>query len=49
MWEAFQRSTSPDEPRFRLNSHELRSDSSTGRTSITAQLVVDGSPADHHR
>ena len=44
MWEAFQRNYLPDEPRFRLNSHELHSDSATGRTSITAQLVVDDSP-----
>jgi len=44
MWEAFQQNYLPPEPRFRLNSHELRSDSSTGRTSITAQLVVDGAP-----
>ena len=44
MWEAFQQQYLPDEPRFRLNSHELRSDSATGRTSITAQLVVDGAP-----
>ena len=44
MWEAFQQNYLPAEPRFRLNSHELRSDSATGRTSITAQLVVDGAP-----
>ena len=44
MWEAFQDEYLPSEPRFRLNSHELRSDSATGRTSITAQLVVDGAP-----
>ena len=43
MWEAFRQQYLPDEPRFRLNSHELHSDSATGRTSITAQLVVDGS------
>jgi 2-isopropylmalate synthase len=41
MWEAFQSEYLSDEPRFRLSSHELRSDSD-GRTSITAQLVVDG-------
>jgi 2-isopropylmalate synthase len=45
MWDAFQHQYLPTEPRFRLNSHELRSDSATGRTSITAQLVVDGTPA----
>ena len=44
MWEAFQQNYLPEEPRFRLNSHELHSDSATGRTTITAQLVVDGSP-----
>jgi len=44
MWEAFQHNYLAPEPRFRLNSHELRSDSETGRTSITAQLVVDGAP-----
>ncbi|HEX2785785.1 MAG TPA: 2-isopropylmalate synthase [Ilumatobacteraceae bacterium] len=44
MWDAFQEHYLPPEPRFRLNSHELRSDSATERTSITAQLVVDGSP-----
>jgi 2-isopropylmalate synthase len=45
MWDAFRHQYLPAEPRFRLNSHELHSDSSTGRTSITAQLVVDGLPA----
>ncbi|MEP7115256.1 MAG: alpha-isopropylmalate synthase regulatory domain-containing protein, partial [Ilumatobacteraceae bacterium] len=44
MWEAFQEHYLPAEPRFRLNSHELHSDSATGRTSITAQLVVDDAP-----
>ena len=44
MWEAFQQHYLAPEPRFRLNSHELHSDSATGRTSITAQLVVDGAP-----
>jgi 2-isopropylmalate synthase len=41
MWEAFQSEYVPDAPRFRLTSHELRSDSASGSTSITAQLVVD--------
>jgi len=41
MWEAFQATYLPSEPRCSLNSHELRSNSE-GRTSITAQLVVDG-------
>jgi 2-isopropylmalate synthase len=44
MWEAFQQNYLASEPHFRLNSHELRSDSTTGRTSITAQLVIHGSP-----
>jgi 2-isopropylmalate synthase len=43
MWDAFTSEYLPEEPRFRLSSHELRSDSE-GRTSITAQLVVDGQP-----
>ena len=43
MWEEFQKAYLPTEPRFRLSGHELRSDTS-GRTSITAQLLVDGSP-----
>jgi 2-isopropylmalate synthase len=44
MWDAFRSEYLVDEPRFRLSSHELRSDSASGRTSITAQLVVDGEP-----
>ena len=42
MWEAFQQHYLPAEPRFRLNSHELRSDSATGRT-------VDHCPAGRRR
>ena len=42
MWEQFQEQYLPAAPRFVLESHEVRSDSATGRTSITAQLVVDG-------
>jgi 2-isopropylmalate synthase len=42
MWDAFQEAYLPPEPRFRLTSHELRSDSTSGRTAITAQLLVDG-------
>jgi 2-isopropylmalate synthase len=42
MWDAFQSEYLTAEPRLRLDSHELRSDSSAGRTEITAQLVVDG-------
>jgi 2-isopropylmalate synthase len=43
MWDAFQQSYLPDEPRFVLRSHELV----TGReqqAQITAQVVVDGEP-----
>jgi 2-isopropylmalate synthase len=43
MWDAFRAEYLPDAPRFRLSSHELRSDSTSGRTSITAQLDIDGS------
>jgi len=43
MWDAFKSEYFPIEPRFVLESHEMRSQSSNGgRTSITAQLVVDG-------
>jgi len=42
MWDAFQDHYLPETPRFRLESHELRSDSASGRTTITAQLVADG-------
>jgi len=42
MWDAFQGEYLVAEPRFRLVGHELRSDSESGRTVITAQLVVDG-------
>jgi 2-isopropylmalate synthase len=42
MWDAFQAEYLPPAPRFVLDSHELRSDSTSGRTAITAQLVVDG-------
>ncbi|MFN8022021.1 MAG: 2-isopropylmalate synthase [Acidimicrobiales bacterium] len=42
MWDAFQGEYLPTEPRFQLLGHELRSDSSTGRTTIVAQLTVDG-------
>ena len=44
MWDAFQASYLPTEPRMRLNSHEMRSDSATGTTTITAQLVIDDTP-----
>jgi 2-isopropylmalate synthase len=42
MWDAFRSEYLVPDPRFRLSSHELRSDSTTGLTTITAQLVVDG-------
>jgi 2-isopropylmalate synthase len=41
MWDAFQTEYLPETPRMTLTSHELRS-SSDGRTTITAQLTVDG-------
>jgi 2-isopropylmalate synthase len=44
MWTAFQDEYLPEAPRFTLTSHELRSDSTTGTTSITAQLVAEGQP-----
>ncbi|MBU3718723.1 MAG: 2-isopropylmalate synthase, partial [Actinobacteria bacterium] len=43
MWDAFEREYLPETPRFVLESHEMRSQSTNGgRTSITAQLVIDG-------
>lgn len=42
MWETFRSEYLPDEPQYVLQSHELRSDSNSGRTSITAQMVVKG-------
>jgi 2-isopropylmalate synthase len=42
LWDTFQSEYLPEAPACRLDSHEMRSDSSTGRTSITAQLVIDG-------
>jgi 2-isopropylmalate synthase len=44
MWEQFESEYLPHEPRMRLNSHEMRSDSASGTTTITAQLVIDGAP-----
>ncbi|MEI8238200.1 MAG: 2-isopropylmalate synthase [Actinomycetota bacterium] len=41
LWDTFQSEYLPAEPTYRLDSHELRSDSATGITTITAQLVVD--------
>jgi len=40
MWETFRSEYLPDQPQYVLHSHELRSDSSSGRTSITAQMVA---------
>jgi 2-isopropylmalate synthase len=42
MWETFRSEYLPDEPQYILHSHELRSDSSSGRTNITAQMMVNG-------
>jgi len=42
MWDTFSEQYLPAEPRLKLIGHELRSDSATGRTSMTAQLLVDG-------
>lgn len=44
MWDTFQAEYLPAEPRFRLRTHELHTTSTegAGRTSITAQLAVDG-------
>jgi 2-isopropylmalate synthase len=43
MWDAFEAEYLPAEPRMRLTSHEMRSDSE-GVTTITAQLVIDDQP-----
>jgi 2-isopropylmalate synthase len=42
MWDTFQSEYLDPEPRFALISHELHSESTTGMTRITAQLLVDG-------
>jgi 2-isopropylmalate synthase len=44
MWDAFEAEYLPDEPRYRLRSHELHTASSDGkgRTTVTAQLDVAG-------
>lgn len=44
IWESFQSEYLPEQPRLSLTSHELRSDSQSGTTTITAQLVNDGAP-----
>ena len=42
MWDAFEAEYLPTSPRYTLSSHELRSDSTSGRTMITAQVDVNG-------
>jgi len=43
MWDAFRTEYLSEAPRFVLESHEMRSQSSNGsKTSITAQLTIDG-------
>jgi len=42
MWDAFQKSYLPATPKFVLRSHEMRSDSASGTTEVTAQVVIDG-------
>ena len=42
IWDAFTAEYLPAEPKVKLDSHELRSDSASGRTVITAQLAVNG-------
>jgi 2-isopropylmalate synthase len=40
MWDTFRAEYLPDEPRFRLRTHELHT--KDGRTKVTAQLDIDG-------
>jgi len=42
MWDTFHDEYLPDEPRFRLRTHELHT--KEGRTKVSAQLEVDNSP-----
>lgn len=42
MWDAFQKSYLPATPKFVLRSHEMRSDSASGTTEVTAQVLIDG-------
>ena len=46
MWEAFSTEYLPEIPRFRLRSHELHTATSDGqgRTTVSAQLEVEGTP-----
>ena len=45
IWDTFSTEYLPTESRVRLHSHELKSDSASGTTSITAQLIVGD---EHH-
>ena len=42
MWDAFRSEYLPEAPSMHLDSHELKSDSTSGTTTITAQLTVGG-------
>jgi 2-isopropylmalate synthase len=42
MWDAFKNEYLADVPRYKLVSHELKSESVTGNTEITAQIDIDG-------
>jgi 2-isopropylmalate synthase len=42
MWDAFRSEYLPEAPSMHLDSHELKSDSTSGTTTITAQLKVGG-------
>ena len=42
MWDAFKNDYLADVPRYNLVSHELKSESVTGNTEITAQIDIDG-------
>jgi len=42
IWEAFTAQYLPESPSMILESHELKSDSASGHTSITAQLIIGG-------
>jgi len=44
IWDAFTTEYLPASPAISLTGHELRSDSASGRTTITAQIVVHGAP-----
>ena len=42
IWDTFSTEYLPEQPQMKLESHEMRSDSASGRTTITAQLVIGG-------